>query len=182
MLLFRKRLICIRLIESIKFILDGTPYVSSIEKERYEDAIVFSKPYGVDLSFIKNLNKISCKISSEIQRDVQRKWLIEKKDAFDVLNNEIKLFIENIISKEQENIYSQLYFCNKNNISFNSLTKIARDYIRVFDKTIIQILCTLDKKLIIEHFQKNAANINEIASINCKLLYSMFLMINKFIK
>ena len=178
-LFLHKRLICIKLIAMLKVILHLPIYMSSVEKTLFQEVAKLFEKCDVDVTNIKNLIKILCKISRVIQNKLQQNWRLDKANMFEIFDIQLKIFIENIsLGSMQEFCEALLVRRKYNGDCLQELMVIIRMAIISLDEAIIHDLCRLDASLHIDYIQDKIGKIN--LPLRPVFLYKLFLVMNSF--
>lgn len=177
MSLMHMRMNYVRIIASLKFLLNKPIYVPSIEHEQCHHLMEMASQLGLNALLVKSFMRVLCKISRETQRKMHAIWSLEKESCMHFLlrqMNHLPMIQRSIMNNEVTILSDQgVFFCEQ-------LMSSMRFFIRLVDLQIISLCSSLTDNFSLIWIKKQVRYWHQLP--NDRLLYKLFLLINGFVK
>lgn len=175
--LMHMRMDYVRIIASLKFLLNKPIYVPSVEQEQCHHLMEMASQLGLNALLVRGFMKVLCKISREIQRKMHVVWYLEEGSCMQFLlsqMNHIPMMQRGIMNNKL-NIFGDhdLFFCEL-------LMGLMRFFIRLIDLQIISLCSSLTDNFSLGWIKKQVNYWHQLP--NDALLYKLFLLMNGFVK
>lgn len=175
--LMHMRINYVRVIASLKFLLNKPIYVPSVEQEQCHHLIVVALQLGLNTLLVRSFMKVLCKISREVQRKMHAIWYLEEGSCMQFLLKQM-----NYIPMVQRSLMNnELYILADHGLFFcEQLISLIRFFIRFIDLQIISLCSSLTENFSLSCVKEQVSYWHHLP--NDRLLYKLFLLMNKFVK
>jgi chorismate mutase len=175
--LMHMRMSYVRIIASLKFLLNKPIYVPSVEQEQCHHLMEMASQLGLNVLLVRSFMKVLCKISRETQRKMHAIWYLEEGSCMQFLLSQMNHIpmMQRSIMNNKLNILGEhdLFFCEQ-------LMNLMRFFIRFIDLQIISLCSSLTDNFSLSCIKEQVSYWHQLP--NDTLLYKLFLLMNGFVK
>lgn len=175
--LMHMRMDYVRIIASLKFLLNKPIYVPSVEQEQCHHLMEVASQLGLNALLVRSFMKVLCKISRETQRKMHAIWDLKDGSCMQFLlsqMNHIPMMQKSVMNNELNILGDHgLLFCEQ-------LMSLIRFSIRLIDLQTISLCSSLTDNFSLSWIKEQVSYWHQLP--NDRLLYKLFLLMNGFVK